>query len=402
MNGNNSGKLAADDRRLWPEQWAVQAAVEADRLDHRMRVALANGADGRDGPASSLADHRMRSKEAVEHHLAATRQACERPPRRWRRRPRERWRGSQVEQAYRSMHAAKVFLVDLLPDAEVDALRPDVSARMGVVLDRADPRRIEAEKSLQSEDSMVRRIALKQAMETAYDASDEEYTRLRDFRNIMLRTAALVALFLVAMLSIVWQEPKALPLCFNPSVSNAAGAEQEAGRVCPSGDRQNPSRGDLPIVAGLGAIGGGLAALLAIRNLRGTSTPYSIPVALALLKVPAGALTAVAGILLLGGEFAPGFSNLDSQRQILAYALVFGYAQQAITGLVDNRAQSILDKIPSKDPEARAPEPSVAQPRSPNGVVDRGERAIGTAHAEEATGDRPAPHRRRAVGRRLR
>lgn len=48
-------------------------------------------------------------------------------------------------------------------------------------------------------------------------------------------------------------------------------------------------------------------------------------------KVPAGALTAVAGILLLGGEFVPGLSELDSQRQILAYALVLGYAQQPAT-----------------------------------------------------------------------
>ncbi|RZU76076.1 hypothetical protein EV384_4679 [Micromonospora kangleipakensis] len=260
------------------------------------------------------------------------------------------------------MHTAKVFLVDLLPTVEVNALTADVSARMATVLHRNDPRRVEAEKSLQSPNVRVRRAALKQAMETSYDASDEEYSRLRDFRNIILLTAALIALFLIFLGIAVRQAPQAMPLCFQPSVSTAAGEQEQATHVCPSGNRQNPSRGDLPIVAGLGAIGGGLAALVAIRNLRGTSTPYSIPVALAVLKVPTGALTAVAGILLLGGGFAPGFSNLDSQRQILAYALVFGYAQQIITRLVDERAQSILHKIPSKDREAKQPEAPVALP----------------------------------------
>jgi hypothetical protein len=102
--------------------------------------------------------------------------------------------------------------------------------------------------------------------------------------------------------------------------------------------------------------------VLGIRNLRGTSTPYCLPVALAVLKVPSGALTAVAGLLLLGGGFAPGFSNLDSQRQILAYALVFGYAQQIATRLVDDRAQTVLNKVPSKDSEARTPDPEVRTP----------------------------------------
>ena len=127
--------------------------------------------------------------------------------------------------------------------------------------------------------------------------------------------------------------------------------------MCPSGAGQPTSAGDVLIVAGLGAFGGGLAALLAIRNLRGTSTPYSLPVALAVLKVPSGALTAVAGLLLLGGGFAPGFSDLDSQRQILAYALVFGYAQQLATRLVDDRAQLVLNRVPSKDPEGKQPDP---------------------------------------------
>jgi hypothetical protein len=109
--------------------------------------------------------------------------------------------------------------------------------------------------------------------------------------------------------------------------------------ICPSGEDQGPASEDMIIVAGLGLLGGALAATVAIRKVRGTSTPYNVPIALALLKVPTGSLTAVAGIVLLAGEVVPGLSALDSQPQVLAYALVLGYAQQAATRFLDDRGQ---------------------------------------------------------------
>jgi hypothetical protein len=111
-------------------------------------------------------------------------------------------------------------------------------------------------------------------------------------------------------------------------------------------------------VAGLGLVGGAIAAAVAIRKLRGTSIPYDVPLALAFLKVPIGCLTAVAGILLLGGGFVPGLSELDSQRQILAYALLLGYAQQVATRLIDKRAQTLMDAVPNKDPHGKQPRQS--------------------------------------------
>jgi len=57
-----------------------------------------------------------------------------------------------------------------------------------------------------------------------------------------------------------------------------------------------------------------------MASYRGTAAPYSVPVGLAFFKLPAGALTAIAGLVLIKGDFVPGFSQLDSQGQILAYA----------------------------------------------------------------------------------
>ena len=341
---------------LWPEHWAVQAALDADRIEHRLSIAT----------AGELTAAQREAKAAVEDHLAEARSACRPTGRRKRRGFRDKWRGTSVERAYLHLHAAKMFLVDVLPEAEFNAIIPEVSTRLGMTLDRNDPRRVEGERLLHSGTGEIRRAAVKQAMETAYDASDEEYVRLRDFRNILVMAAAAIAVLTGLLIGLVVQSPQAIPLCFEPSVTAAAAPgqppAQDVQSVCPSGERQVPTGGDILIVAALGALGGALGALIAVRNLRGTSTPYSVSTALAVLKVPSGAMTTIIGMLLLAGGFVPGMSNLDSQEQILAYALLFGIAQQLVTRMADNRAQQILDNLPSKDPQAKPASPPVVGP----------------------------------------
>jgi hypothetical protein len=56
----------------------------------------------------------------------------------------------------------------------------------------------------------------------------------------------------------------------------------------------------------------------------------------------------VLGLLLMRGQFVPGLSALDSSAQILAWAIVFGYAQQLFTRLVDTQAQVVLDDVAGK------------------------------------------------------
>jgi hypothetical protein len=109
---------------------------------------------------------------------------------------------------------------------------------------------------------------------------------------------------------------------------------------------------DLALIELVGLIAAAVAAAVSLRGIKGTSTPYGLPVALALLKLPTGALTAVLGILLMRGGFVPGLSALDSSAQILAWAVVFGYAQQLFTGVVDAQAQTVLDDVSGKSPAA--------------------------------------------------
>lgn len=78
--------------------------------------------------------------------------------------------------------------------------------------------------------------------------------------------------------------------------------------------------------------------------------------ALAALKLPTGAVTALLGLLLMRGQFVPGLSALDTSAQILAWGLVFGYAQQLFTRLVDQQGQTVLDSVRgANQPQVTAP-----------------------------------------------
>jgi hypothetical protein len=130
--------------------------------------------------------------------------------------------------------------------------------------------------------------------------------------------------------------PDALELCFEP----------QGGPVCPTGGAAH--RIDALLIAFLGATGGAITAVVAITRMQGTQTPFGVPLSLAVLKLPFGAITALVGLLLIHGEFVPGLTNLDTEGQILAYALFFGIAQQIVTGFVDRQAANLLNKIPYK------------------------------------------------------
>ncbi|MGH4014835.1 MAG: hypothetical protein ACRDSL_13105 [Pseudonocardiaceae bacterium] len=96
-----------------------------------------------------------------------------------------------------------------------------------------------------------------------------------------------------------------------------------------------------------------MAAAAAIRGIRGSSEPYGLPVALAALKLPTGAITAFLGLLLMRGQFLPGLSALDTSAQILAWAIIFGYSQQLFTRFVDQRAHTVLNTVRGADREKK-------------------------------------------------
>ena len=66
-------KPAEETPSLWSEQWAIQASVEADSIEHRMRVALA---------AEPLDENRKATQQAIEGLISSARHATRRRGRR--------------------------------------------------------------------------------------------------------------------------------------------------------------------------------------------------------------------------------------------------------------------------------------------------------------------------------
>jgi hypothetical protein len=297
---------------------------------------------------SDSADHAASAKlkKSIHHHLAAARKAAEgKDSGRW-----ARWAsalsGSSVQRALGNIDAVET---DLLRMAGPDYLRgqmPSLLSQIHRFLPKDDPRRIHVSaiadrlehhasgrSSARTQLQTFERDAVVDAYHAASSQRLRDLLRVRSFRNVILGTALLLLLVAGGLAALGTVRPDAIPLCFKP------GRQQ----VCPIG--HDPTSTDIWLIEVVGLVAAAAAAAFSLRNIRGTSTPYSLPVALALLKLPTGALTAVLGLLLMRGEFVPGLSALDSSAQIVSWAVVFGYAQQLFTGLVDQQAHSVLQDV---------------------------------------------------------
>jgi hypothetical protein len=309
------------------------------------------------------------TRASVHKHLRYALGAADR--RRWFRGTYDWWTGTHVTAAWAHLHNAELLLVSVAPKEELSAGRHAVIALVEQTFTRTDPRCVESRRQLVDEGPKpddpdrpgpAERAAYRTALQWGFAASDEQYARVRSLRNLIIGSALFMLALVLGLAWIGFAKPDLINICFtNVAVG---GAEVQS---CPAG-ASGPSRWDILLVELLGLVGGSLSAMVAIRGIRGTSTPYGVPVALALLKLPAGALVSLSALLLLGGEFFPGLSGLDSPQQIVAYALVLGYAQQIVTRLVDRQANNVLDRVPSAEPvpreRATAPAPTPAQRQS--------------------------------------
>jgi hypothetical protein len=196
------------------------------------------------------------------------------------------------------------------------------------------------------------------AYRAASSAALRQQLQIRSFRNVLLVTTALLSLLVIALAVVGFVSRTAIPLCFEPQQG------QQTEVVCPTGESRAPATAggattdvddvvrdtvrpaDILVIE---VVGLAAAAVAAIRGIHGSSEPHGLPVALALLKLPTGAQTAVLGLLLMRGQFIPGLTALDSSAQIIAWALVFGYGQQLFTRLVDQQAHTVLDQVRGRE-----------------------------------------------------
>ncbi|MFE2534224.1 hypothetical protein [Streptomyces sp. NPDC059371] len=284
-------------------------------------------------PELSAGDRKIAEK--IGCHLAAARNAAAGD---WH--PISTLTGSHIDRAYANIHKAEVKLLKLVPDDD-DELKwagTVVMAQARQHLGAEDPRLAALNSRLMNNGQEMGPDLKELAVATllaAHEAEETERARVRSFRNILVSTV--LATGIIAVLFIIWslRGNMAIPslLCFNPSNK----------QVCPTGG--DIDKADVLLVEGVGAGAAALAGALAIRKIQGTTTPYSIPVMLILLRLPVGALSALFGIILIHGRFIPGLTDLDTGPQIVAWAIVFGIGQEFLTRLIDDQGQKVMSNV---------------------------------------------------------
>jgi hypothetical protein len=331
--------------------------------------------------------------QAIPRHLEAARQAATaarlEPPRRLRM-----FRhGPLIERAMSNLDAAEAMLLNMAPPDYVLGQLPSLLRHVQCHLAPPDPRRQELERIAQmlgvkdSDHPLLQgtrdgpgdtegiiereRGKIVTATRGASSAALREQVRVRSFRNVLVATTLFMTVLALGVALIGLCNPTLIPLCFAPEESGQAVVVCPAGQSDPFTVTRTPSPGappattptkdiddavkqtatrfDLMIIELVGLTAAAVAGAAAIRGIRGSSERCGLPVALAALKLPTGAITAFLGLLLMRGQFIPGLSALDTSAQILAWALVFGYAQQLFTRLVDRQGQTVLNSVRGAD-----------------------------------------------------
>lgn len=315
----------------------------------------------------------------IEQHLAAAEDAATtfrwRVPLVRRKPPRE----TAVERAYGELDAAEALLLRFATDPYLIGQLPSILAQVRAHLPRGDER-LERLMEIDAKHHRARgrprgrwsrrpppevseedRTAIITAFRASTLESRRELARVHNLSVLLFGIAAALAVGVLALAVVGFAHKSAIPLCFTPddaAVVCPAGAKTAAltkpnGSDPPARDQSAvtreiddvTSRGDIMLVELLGLVAAAVAAAAAMRRLEGTSTPFNLPAAAAVLKLPTGALTAVLGLVLMRGDFVPGLSALDSSAQILAWAVIFGYSQELFTRFADNRTQAVLGKV---------------------------------------------------------
>jgi hypothetical protein len=332
--------------------------------------------------------------DAIHRHLEAARQAATKATLRPNRRlvlVRRIFRnGPLIERAQSNLDAAEAQLLNLAPASYILGQMPCLLRHVQCHLPATDPARQEFERiarrlgindpdrpltqnsndqeSKDKKDTVdAERGTIVTAVRAASSAALRERVRLRNFRNVVVTTSVLMTLLAIGVAITGFLSPTLIPLCFAPEASG------QAMVVCPTAQsspfsttqpknnqsgtqediddftKKTVSQEDLFVVELVGLTAAAVATAAAIRRIKGSSERHGLPVALAALKLPTGAITAFLGLLLMRGQFVPGLSALDTSAQILAWALVFGYAQQLFTRFVDQQGQTVLNNVRSSE-----------------------------------------------------
>lgn len=300
-----------------PHAWQVQVRTAVVQCDDDLRTSLRVDADP--GVVDRVQTHLERAGTAAEGRVGLA----------------DRWVGRSVETAWAHVHRARALMplvvsADALPrelvNAQAQALAylNSTDAQRRAIDDAELVKRVKAAKGATATD----RFAISSAIGTAYDVNDRRYSAVRGWRNRLYILSGMGAAVVVGLLVLHAFDAGWFPL--GTVTVPGAGARR---------DFQVPV--DPVMVALVGALGGVLTALASVRGVGPSTSAYSLTPALALLKVPTGALTALLGVMLMQSASVPGLTQLTTPGAVAAAGLLFGASQELLTRLIDVRARAV-------------------------------------------------------------
>ncbi|MET0237142.1 MAG: hypothetical protein ABW224_21005 [Kibdelosporangium sp.] len=269
------------------------------------------------------------ARMAAEVSLAIVDAALRSADNRWWRSGASWWSGWHIERAWRALHEAEIYLAAADPD--LPTRLPGLRARVRMYLTESDPRRQAMERPEPDKAMVI------DAMRAAFDASDDSHAAARALRNklIIISLALFVLNTTLGLIGIL--KPGLVPACMPPNL-----ALRDA--LCPTGNA-TPSGWDVWLVQLFGALGATISVVLLLIRRRPDLSPYVLVGYQALVKILLGAALSVVGLLALGAGLVSGIVYVGSQAALLLWAVLFGYAQQVGTRLLDNYADRLMDEV---------------------------------------------------------
>jgi hypothetical protein len=351
----------------------VVARSEIDRIHDELKLAAPppelNELSGRIDPDLYL----KTVAETVREHLANAEQALQ--PARLSRILFDWYSGAAVEQTWLNIHRAAEALVMIQSPATVTSAFVEIDAAFRATIKPDDARFRELEYALSEIDEVllkkqrpadlraVLRSKLVSVLHSVNVASDTAHETVRHWRNLLL-----IGGFALAALSGV----VAVVHAFVPAFLSLTPATTPTTPVQQVGDAIEPWQVEL-----IGSLGGALAAVLALNRFSGFTDPSGLPITQALLRIPTAAVTGLVGVVLMQT------STLDvlkaqSGTTVLAYAFLFGYAQEPLLRMIDRQAGKVLDPARAKDEPVKSIPPAPVPARRPDQAAEN----PGASHKE--------------------
>lgn len=261
--------------------------------------------------------------------------------------PRSPWKGlkryysgGDISKAWSAIHRAGESLFAVYEEAELQAQATRLEDLVAALPNSKSSGKVLAEarvklKSDSAEEKRTVRAMLRQLYREAIGTTEGLQAEARVLRNTLLVASVALGLVVLVFGVINLLDTSIFPLC----------TQLESGKeACPTGGTSHSF--DTFAIELAGMLGGILSVVIPLATGERIKTPYRVFNHQLLLKVIAGAGTALAGILLIQSAFTSTI-KLTTTPAIIGYAVFFGFSQQALTGIIDRRASDLGKETPT-------------------------------------------------------